>query len=67
MIVGGIRKLFVILFLFALVGGTALMNDAIDFGAPAGGHAVSGTVRFVQTVFHTAQQDGLGTAPKSGN
>jgi hypothetical protein len=68
MILGGIKKLFVVLFLLALVGGGSLMNDGIDFGAPAGGHAVSGTVRFIQTMFTTAQADGLGSSDKkSGN
>lgn len=62
MILGGLRKLFLVMFLLALVGGSSLMNDGIDFGAPAAGHAVSGTVHFVQTLFHTAQDDGLGTS-----
>lgn len=62
MILGGLRKLFLVMFLLALVGGSSLMNDGIDFGAPAAGHAVSGTVHFVQALFHTAQDDGLGTS-----
>lgn len=65
-----LKKLFVVLFFLALAGGASLMNDGIDFSAPAAGHAASGVVRFVKTVVSTAQADGLGTDTadkKSGN
>jgi hypothetical protein len=60
-----LKKIFLICFVLALVGGPALMNDGIDFTAPAGGHAFSGTVRFVRTVVSTAQDDGIGTDAKA--